>query len=64
MCTTKGGDCNIIVNGYYIEVALCMTIGFVWYFSYKKTIKNLQTKSLSNWQLNLNRTERGKNEEF
>ncbi|XP_060865229.1 acetyl-coenzyme A transporter 1-like [Metopolophium dirhodum] len=63
MCKIKGGDCNIIVNGYYIEVALCMAIGFVWYFLYKKTIQNLQTKSLSNWQLNLNRLEREKNEE-
>jgi len=63
MCKRKGGDCNIIINGYYLEVALCIMIGFVWYFLYKKTIQNLQTKSLSNWQVNLNRLERGKNEE-
>lgn len=64
MCKIKEGDCNIIVNGYYIEVALCMIIGFVWYFSYKKTIQNLQTKNLSNWQVNLKRIDREKNEEF
>lgn len=64
MCKTNGGDCSITVNGYYVEVALCMTIGFVWYFSYKKTIQDLQKKSLSNWQVNLNRLGREKNEEF
>lgn len=64
MCKIKGGDCNIIVNGYYIEVALCMIIGFVWYFWYKKTIKNLQTMSLSNWQVNLNRLDGEKKEEL
>lgn len=52
-CKLNNGDCISIVNGYYIEVAVCMIIGFVWYFSYKKTIKNLQTKSVSNWQLDL-----------
>ncbi|KAE9541116.1 hypothetical protein AGLY_004361 [Aphis glycines] len=52
-CKLNNGDCISIVNGYYIEVVVCMIIGFVWYFSYKKTIKNLQTKSASNWQLDL-----------
>lgn len=55
MCKADKGDCITIINGYYVEVGLCVTIGFVWYLFYRNTVKNLQTKSASHWAVNFNR---------
>jgi len=53
MCTNANGDCIVIVNGYYVEAAVCMAVGFVWYFAYKSVVKNLQNRSPSNWLVDL-----------
>lgn len=55
MCITNNGECIVTVNGYYTEVGLCMTIGLIWYFVFKKPIINLQQSNLSNWLVKFKR---------
>jgi len=52
MCNSKGGDCIVIVNGYYVESIAFTTFGIIWYFIFKNILKRLQTKSPSHWQIN------------
>jgi len=50
-----GHNCATILDGYYIEAAICMVIGFVWYGICKSHYKILQSKDLSHWIVDLNR---------
>lgn len=52
-CTTNGGDCVTIVNGYFLEMALCTVIGIVWYLVFKNVLKDLQIKGPSHWMVNV-----------
>ncbi|VVC28212.1 Major facilitator superfamily domain,Acetyl-coenzyme A transporter 1 [Cinara cedri] len=49
MCTVNNGECIVIVNGYYTEVGICIAVGLVWYFVFKKPIRNLQQRNLFHW---------------
>ncbi|XP_072174455.1 acetyl-coenzyme A transporter 1-like [Diadema setosum] len=50
-CTGAGGKCITDVDGYYIESAICVVIGFVWYWMYRRRILRLQDLPLSLWKL-------------
>uniref|UniRef100_A0A2S2QHE6 Acetyl-coenzyme A transporter 1 n=1 Tax=Sipha flava TaxID=143950 RepID=A0A2S2QHE6_9HEMI len=52
-CTANGGDCNVLMNGYYIEVALCTIIGILWYNIFRGVLQNLQTKDYTHWLVNI-----------
>ncbi|XP_060866110.1 acetyl-coenzyme A transporter 1-like isoform X2 [Metopolophium dirhodum] len=52
MCKSKGGDCIVIVNGYYVETIAFTIFGIIWYFIFKNILKRLQSKSPSHWQIN------------
>jgi len=53
MCETNEGDCVVIVNGYYVETAVCTMIGIVWFFIFRIILKNIQTKGPSDWLVNI-----------
>ncbi|XP_025208442.1 acetyl-coenzyme A transporter 1-like isoform X1 [Melanaphis sacchari] len=53
VCETNGGDCNVVVNGYYVETAVCTVIGIVWFFIFRIILKNIQTKDSSHWLVNI-----------
>ncbi|VVC28207.1 Major facilitator superfamily domain,Acetyl-coenzyme A transporter 1 [Cinara cedri] len=48
-CKTNGGNCVVFVDGYYIAIAVCMVIGFVWYGVFRKIIINYQSLDIHNW---------------
>jgi len=51
-CASRGGLCNIYVDGYYVETAFCIVIGFIWLYAFgTKTIKNLQNAPESSWRV-------------
>uniref|UniRef100_A0A2S2NMY7 Acetyl-coenzyme A transporter 1 n=1 Tax=Schizaphis graminum TaxID=13262 RepID=A0A2S2NMY7_SCHGA len=50
-CNTNGGNCLITVDGYYVEIIICVVIGFIWYGMFKNMFKNFQTKSSSYWMV-------------
>jgi len=49
MCKSKGGDCIVKVNGYYVETVVFTIIGIIWYFVFKNKLKHLQSMSPSHW---------------
>ncbi|XP_001949436.2 acetyl-coenzyme A transporter 1 isoform X1 [Acyrthosiphon pisum] len=55
ICKTIGGDCVVIVNGYYVETAMCTIIGIIWFCVFRKIIKNVQTKGRSYWLVDIKR---------
>ncbi|XP_060877595.1 acetyl-coenzyme A transporter 1-like isoform X2 [Metopolophium dirhodum] len=55
MCKTIGGDCVVIVNGYYVETAVCTIIGIIWFCIFRKILKNFQTKGRSYWLVDIKR---------
>lgn len=52
MCKSKGGDCIVIVNGYYVESIAFTIFGIIWYFIFKNILKRLQSESPTHWQIN------------
>eukprot|EP00102_Acyrthosiphon_pisum_P021847 XP_016659057.1 PREDICTED: acetyl-coenzyme A transporter 1-like [Acyrthosiphon pisum] len=53
MCKTIGGDCVVIVNGYYAETAVCAIIGIIWFCIFRKILKNVQTKGRFYWLVDI-----------
>lgn len=50
-CISNGGTCRIDVDGYYIEVALSVIYGVVWYQWGKKVLKYLQDVPRHEWHV-------------
>jgi len=44
-----------IVDGYYVETAICMVIGFFWYSICKRIYKNLELKNPPHWIVDMNK---------
>ncbi|XP_026805456.1 acetyl-coenzyme A transporter 1-like [Rhopalosiphum maidis] len=55
ICRINDGKCDTIVDGYYVEVVICLIIGFVWYAVYKRHLKFFESKDRSHWLLDYNR---------
>ncbi|XP_062543928.1 acetyl-coenzyme A transporter 1 [Armigeres subalbatus] len=50
-CINDGGKCNIRIDGYYIEIAVCLVYGILWYQWGKHKIRYLQGLPLSAWRV-------------
>jgi MFS transporter, PAT family, solute carrier family 33 (acetyl-CoA transportor), member 1 len=50
-CIASGGRCNIDIDGYYIEVALNVVYGLLWYSWGKRTLEYLQNLNTSDWHV-------------
>ncbi|XP_050522836.1 acetyl-coenzyme A transporter 1-like isoform X2 [Daktulosphaira vitifoliae] len=50
-CKTCGGSCSIKIDGFYIEVMVCLVLGIIWYVFYNKKLRNLQTKGHNYWSV-------------
>ncbi|XP_060878936.1 acetyl-coenzyme A transporter 1-like [Metopolophium dirhodum] len=51
LCIVDGGTCGIYVDGYYVSVAICTAIGFIWYFTFRNILKNYQLVDLYHWMV-------------
>lgn len=49
MCKIKGGNRVVLVDGFYVETAVCTIIGIIWFCIFKNILKNVQAKSRSQW---------------
>uniref|UniRef100_A0A2S2P8P5 Acetyl-coenzyme A transporter 1 n=1 Tax=Schizaphis graminum TaxID=13262 RepID=A0A2S2P8P5_SCHGA len=47
-----GDECIIVVDGYFVEVVFCTISGVAWYLTLRKILENLQSRQLSDWQVN------------
>ncbi|VVC28221.1 Major facilitator superfamily domain,Acetyl-coenzyme A transporter 1 [Cinara cedri] len=52
--TANDGKCTKIVDGYYVEVIVCLLIGFVWYGIFKGNLKKIESKNRSYWLVDVN----------
>jgi PAT family acetyl-CoA transporter-like MFS transporter 1 len=51
LCIGNGGTCGIYVDGYYVSVVICTSIGFIWYFTFRNILKNYQLVDLYHWMI-------------
>ncbi|CRL01967.1 CLUMA_CG015131, isoform A [Clunio marinus] len=50
-CVKIGGSCRVDIDGYYIEVILCLIYGIIWYKWSKPKINHLQKLPIKNWHV-------------
>ncbi|CAG9824640.1 unnamed protein product [Phaedon cochleariae] len=58
LCISKGGKCVTVLDGFYIETAICAVLGFLWLWWGAKKIKHIQSLSDSAWKLNKRKDKR------
>lgn len=51
-CKMNGGTCVTRIDGFYIETAICIVVGFVWLQWGRPTINRLQRLPATAWQIN------------
>lgn len=50
-CITNGGTCRTDIDGYYIEVAINVVYGIIWYQWSKRVLNYLQEVPLHEWHV-------------
>lgn len=56
LCTSKGGKCITIVDGFYIETIICIAIGCIWYWQGAKKVEQIQLLDESAWKIRNKKT--------
>lgn len=51
-CAQLDGKCRVDIDGYYIEVTLCLIYGIIWYKWAKSKINYLQRLPVKDWHVN------------
>lgn len=51
-CSANGGTCEIVIDGFYVEIVICAVIGFLWLAWAKSRIKRIQDLDENAWKLN------------
>lgn len=54
LCVKEGGACVTTLDGYYVESAVCVVLGLVWWLWLGKKMKKLQEQSPSAWKCRVN----------
>jgi MFS transporter, PAT family, solute carrier family 33 (acetyl-CoA transportor), member 1 len=50
-CTKIGGACRVDIDGYYIEVIICLIYGIIWYKWGRSKINQLQKLPIKSWHV-------------
>lgn len=51
LCIDEGGHCKIDIDGYYIEVAINVVYGIIWYQWGKRVLEHLQSLQRHEWHV-------------
>ncbi|XP_061716064.1 acetyl-coenzyme A transporter 1 [Cydia pomonella] len=51
LCKNAGGTCLTRIDGFYIETAICLAVGYLWLQWGRPTINRLQRRPASAWQV-------------
>jgi len=51
MCEEAGGHCVTHLDGYYVEIVVCMLFGFLWLMWQRRKIRRLQDLPPSEWRV-------------
>lgn len=54
ICMDAGGACATTIDGYYIETAIGVALGFIWLLWKRKTFKHLQDLDEGAWKVSTN----------
>lgn len=54
-CLESGGQCQIDIDGYYIEIAMNVVYGVIWFYFARKVINYLEHLPVSDWHVLSNR---------
>lgn len=54
LCVKKGGVCVTTLDGYYVESAVCVVIGLIWWLWLGKKMRRLQEESPAAWRCRVN----------
>jgi hypothetical protein len=49
-CVEGGGECQAVVDGFYLTSALFLAAGFALYWHYRRTLPRLEGLSLDSWR--------------
>lgn len=50
-CADAGGECLIVQDGFYIEIAFCAVVGAVWFAFFYRKIQTLQSLPIDKWRV-------------
>jgi len=50
-CSGIGGTCRIDIDGYYIEIIICLIYGIIWYKWARSKINQLQKMPVKSWHV-------------
>ncbi|XP_049290399.1 acetyl-coenzyme A transporter 1 [Anopheles funestus] len=50
-CSAAGGQCTITIDGYYVEIFICLLYGLLWYRWGSGKIRQLQELPLKAWRV-------------
>jgi MFS transporter, PAT family, solute carrier family 33 (acetyl-CoA transportor), member 1 len=50
-CTSAGGECLIVRDGFYVEIAVCTVIGVLWLIFFYGRIQKLQNLKIDMWRV-------------
>ena len=50
-CLDSGGQCRVDIDGYYIEVALNVVYGIIWFQWGKRMLRYLQDLPIKDWHV-------------
>ena len=50
-CSAAGGHCNILLDGFTIETAVCLVVGVVWVLMCRDIVARLQYQPFSDWMV-------------
>lgn len=48
-CESHGGQCNVQLDGYTLESAVCVIVGIFWIFAFRDAVSKLQNLPYRDW---------------
>lgn len=50
-CTNAGGECLIVQDGFFIEIAICTVVGVLWLAYFYRRVGFLQNLKIDKWRI-------------
>lgn len=50
-CADAGGECLVVQDGFYVEIAICSIVGALWLLYYYRRLLVLQNLTVDKWRV-------------
>ncbi|VVC38254.1 Hypothetical protein CINCED_3A007861 [Cinara cedri] len=57
VCKTCKENCEVYIDGFYIVTLICTVYGLIWYYKFRTSINNLQSKNVKEWHIEMKQRE-------